>query len=178
MITKKRMLFASSLLLGFCSFGVTTFEPEPDADASSTEVMTDRCSGEVAFTPVYNTAPTTHGTSILKRGHDGYSPETTINVKPANDGMVRWWCHSTIGNFFDPGTWIINASSKAVEGCLLSVATPVELGKAGQCTKVISVSSTAFDGWTPEESRCKNHSGHLRVRLGPDRLLTTECLDP
>lgn len=176
MITMKKFFFAGSALLGLCSFSATTFAPEASADADSTEVMTDRCSGEVAFTPVYNTAPTTHGTVILKRQHDGYSPETTVNVTPATDGHVRWWCHSTEGNVFDPGTWVLNTSSKALTGCLLSIATPIEAGKVGQCAKVITVSSSAFDGWTPEESRCKNHSGHLRARLGPDRLLTTECL--
>ncbi|MEO7110075.1 MAG: hypothetical protein ABI183_06530 [Polyangiaceae bacterium] len=175
MITKKRVLFATSLLLGLCSFSVTTFEP--DADAGGTEVMTDRCSGEVAFSPGYM-SPASHGTLVLKRQHDGYSPETTLTVKPNDSGFVRWWCHSTEGNVFDPGTWRISSNTTAFEGCLLSVVQPIVSDKVnvGQCARSIKVSSSAFDGWTPEESRCKNHTGHLRVRLGPDRLLTTECL--
>jgi hypothetical protein len=176
MITKKRVLVAASMLLGLCSFSVTTLEP--DADAGGTEVMTDRCSGEVAFTPGYGVTPLSHGSVVLKRQHDGYSPETTLTVKPNDSGQVRWWCHSTEGNFFDPGTWRITSNSNAFSGCLLSLVQPISSDQVnvGQCAKSIKVSSSAFDGWTPEQSRCKNHGGHLRVRLGPDRLLTTECL--
>lgn len=31
-------------------------------------------------------------------------------------------------------------------------------------------------GWTPERSRCGDHSTRIRARLGSDRLRQTECL--
>jgi hypothetical protein len=33
-----------------------------------------------------------------------------------------------------------------------------------------------FAGWTPERSRCGDHSTRIRARMGPDRLLQTEYL--
>ena len=38
---------------------------------ASPEVLTDRCSGEVAFTPTYDRNPTDHGSVILKRAARG-----------------------------------------------------------------------------------------------------------
>jgi hypothetical protein len=145
------------------------------------EVMTDRCSGEVAFTKSYNGKPTDPGTIILKRNGE-HSPWTTVNVKTGDGGHVRWWCHSTIGNVFDPGTWRVHIDGNAITACLLSAGEAVvddgaTSGDAlSKCKKAIKITSSAFQGWTPERSRCNNKSGHLKARLGPDRLLQTECL--
>ncbi len=46
----------------------------------------------------------------------------------------------------------------------------------GACAKAIKITSSAFQGWTAERSRCDNRSRKMRARLGPDRKLETECL--
>ena len=145
------------------------------SSAASREVLTDRCSGEVAFTPTFDGKPTAHGSVILKRGGDGYSPVSTFSVKTDKDGYVRWWCHSTIGNVFDPGTWRVRVDGAALFACLVSPGVPVDATNAA-CQQSVKIGSAAFDGWTPERSRCGDHSTKLQARLGPDRLLTTECL--
>ena len=166
----KKAICGSILLVGVLAIH--------ESSANSPEVLTDRCSGEVAFTPTYESNPTTHGTVVLKRGHDGYSPVSTFTVKPDKDGEIRWWCHSTTGNVFDPGTWRVHVEGNALIGCLLSPLAPVspDGATAASCKKVVKLGSSSFEGWTPERSRCKDHSSKLQARLGPDRLLTTECL--
>jgi hypothetical protein len=143
------------------------------------EVLTDRCSGEVAFTLSHDGKPTDPGTVILKRTKSGNSPFMAVTVKPDKDGYIRWWCHSTTGNVFDPGTWRVHVDNKQLGACLLSIDEAlVTDGMSGspKCQKVVKISSSAFDGWTPERSRCANHGGKLKARLGANRLLQTECL--
>jgi hypothetical protein len=168
------------VVVGLCAalVGVCVFH---ETRADGPEVMTDRCSAEVAFPPSYDANPLTHGTAVLKRGKDGYSPWTTFTRKTGDDGFVRWWCHSTTGDTFDPGTWRVHVDASGVAACLMSVgAAVVTDGTASptlaSCIKVIKIGSSAFDGWTAERSRCGNHSTKFRARLGPDRLLQTECL--
>jgi hypothetical protein len=170
MITIKRVLVVAPVL-------GTLFVLQA-ASAGSHEILTDRCSGEVAFTPRFDENPTAHGTVILKRQSDGYSPVSSFHVTPDKDGNVRWWCHSTIGNVFDPGTWRVHVDGKALLGCLVSPVAPIDHDgiAAGKCLKTVKISSTSFQGWTPERSRCKDHSTKLTARLGPDRVLTTECM--
>jgi hypothetical protein len=159
----------------------------PDAPPSGgvagvSETMTDRCSEEVAFPPSYDAGPLAHHTIVLKRDpKTGYSPWTTFTRNLGDDGHVRWWCHSTKGNTFDLGTWRIHVDAGGISACLMSVAAAVETDGAAaaglaSCLKVIKIGSSAFMGWTPERSRCGDHSTHFRVRLGPDRLLETQCL--
>ena len=144
----------------------------------SNEIMTDGCSAEVAFVPNYDARPNAHGTIILKRGADGRTQWTRpFTVKTGDDGHIRWWCHSTIGNEFDPGTWRIHVSEKEITACLDEVFSSDKSTKGDPaCKKMIKLGSSAFEGWTPERSRCGNHSTRIRARLGPDRLLETECL--
>jgi hypothetical protein len=171
------------VLGALAAFGVTgtMSTSESVAVAGEHEVMIDRCSGEVAFTPTYDANPTTHGTVVLKRGANGYSPWTTFTRQTGDDGHVRWWCHSTTGNVFDPGTWRVSVDASGVAACLVSVGAAVASDGAASpavtsCLKTIKLGSSAFHGWTPERSRCGDHSTKFRARLGPDRLLETECL--
>jgi hypothetical protein len=149
----------------------------PAAAAPASETMTDRCSAEVAFVPAYDAHPNAHGTIILKRDKEGHTAwSRPFTVKTGDDGHIRWWCHSTIGNEFDPGTWRINVNEKEITACLEEVFTDKPPQGNPDCKKAIKLSSSAFAGWTPERSRCGNHSTRIRARLGPDRLLQTECL--
>jgi hypothetical protein len=149
---------------------------ENEAEATPPETLTDRCSGEVAFPPTYGQVPTVHGTAVLKRGADGYSPWTTFTAQPDGSGHIRWYCHSTIGNAFDVGTWRIHVDASGAFACLLAATGSVDANVTTSCLKSISVSSSAFQGWTPEQSRCQTGSNYFRARLGPDRLLQTQCL--
>ncbi len=137
------------------------------------EVMTDRCSAEVAIVPSYADRPDTEGTIILKRAKNGTTDWTPpLTVKLGNSGHIRWWCHSTTFNAFDPGTWRIKE---------LVVGTKCEIfadGKPESCRPdaSIQIGTSAWKGWTPERSRCSNRSRKIRARLGPGRLLQIECL--
>ena len=66
-----------------------------------------------------------HGTVILKRKEGGESPAVSFNARLGDDGHVRWWCHSTKGNMFDPGTWRVHVDAAGITGCLLSVGATV-----------------------------------------------------
>ena len=156
--------------------GATYMKTSPAKNAHSLparEVMTDRCSAEVAIVPSYADRPDTEGTIILKRAKDGTTDWTPpLTVKLGNSGHIRWWCHSTTGNVFDPGTWRIRE---------LQVGTKCEIfadGTPGSCRPDggLKLGSSAWKGWTPERSRCDNRSKTIRARLGPDRLLQIECL--
>jgi hypothetical protein len=149
---------------------------EKGAEATPPETLTDRCSGEVAFPPTFGDAPTAHATAILKRGSDGYSPWTTFKAQPDGSGHIRWYCHSTVGNVFDVGTWRVHVDSKGAAACLLASTGFVDTTVATACLKSVSIGSSAFQGWTPEQSRCTGFSNYFKARLGPDRLLQTECL--
>jgi hypothetical protein len=149
---------------------------ETEAEATPPETLTDGCSGEVAFPPTYDQLPTTPGTAVLKRGPDGYSPWTTFRAQPDGSGHVRWYCHSTIGNVFDVGTWRVHVDASGAFACLLAATGSVDANVTTSCLKSISVGSSAFQGWTPERSRCVTGSNYFRARLGPDRLLQTQCL--
>jgi hypothetical protein len=135
------------------------------------EVMTDRCSGEVAFPSGYYVHPSEPGTFILKRDYTGYSEEISILVGTGKGGRIRWYCHSTTGNFLDPGTWVVN-SGKVIEKCDVGDGGSVSCGTSGS----IGVSQYDFGDWTAEQSRCNNHTGSIVARLGPNRRLTIECM--
>jgi hypothetical protein len=149
---------------------------------ASNEIMTDRCSNLVAFPPTYDGKPNANGTVILSRGTNGWSAwSAPFKVSTGDSGHVRWWCHSTIGNVFDLGTITASFDPGGIVGCVGAIGTTVVTEGSGAaslaaCTRLIKFGSSAWKGWTPERSRCGNHSTRLRARLGPDRLLQTECL--
>ncbi len=141
--------------------------------APAGEVMTDRCSAEVAFVPTFNARPDSPGTIILKRGRDGrtnWTPPFTVGL--GGSGHIRWWCHSTTGNMFDPGTWRITDLMVGTKCEIFADGTPENCHPDGS----IKFGSSAWNGWTPERSRCGNRSRKIRARLGPKRLLQIECL--
>jgi hypothetical protein len=136
------------------------------------EVMTDRCSKEVAVVPSYNASPGTPGTVFLARNASGntlWTPPFRVGLD--GSGHIRWWCHSTTGNIFDPGTWRLTGGSVA-ENCTEGASGEWDCSPTGS----VSLGSSAQNGWTPERSRCDNHSKLIRARLGPNRLLQIECL--
>lgn len=141
--------------------------------AHANEIMTDRCSAEVAIVPSFDDRPDTIGTIILKRQPNGstdWSPPFTVRLR--RSGHIRWWCHSTTGNFFDPGTWRIKDLSVGVGCKTFADGQPESCGPAPG----IKLGSSAWNGWTPERSRCGNRTNKIRARLGPGRLLQIECL--
>lgn len=138
------------------------------APASANEVMTDRCQGDVSFPPTYDLAPTVTGSMTVTRGGSGggrWSP--AIRQQIDRDGHIRWWCHSTTGNWADPGTWTVDDAGGTYT-----------CNDNGDCTLAGNASAHPVDiqGWTAERSRCENHSNTFRARLGTDRLLEIECL--
>ena len=95
--------------------------------SAKNEVMTDRCSAEVAIVPSYGDKPNTPGTVLLQRGPDGRTEWTPpFTVRLSNAGRIRWWCHSTRGNWLDPGTWRVkNVDAEGVVKCLTGVGAAV-----------------------------------------------------
>lgn len=159
-------------VLACCGFVLTGLMPRPAAAAN--EVMVDRCSNEVSIVS-WGAVPGSNNAILLKRGANGESPWTpAFRVTTSDGGHIRWWCHSTTGNAFDPGTWRITNIS-AGYGCDLYAD-----GSTTNChpNGDLKVGSSAWNGWTPERSRCGNRSGRIRARLSRDRKLLIECLSP
>jgi hypothetical protein len=153
------------------------------ASLAHAEVMTDRCSAAVAFAPNYDAArPLMKGAIVLQRGKNGWSAwSAPFEVQTSEDGFIRWWCHSTIGNTFDLGTTHVSFNAGGVIGCLTAVGAAVLSDGTGApslagCAQAVTFKTSAVNGWTPERSRCDSHSHRIRARLGPDRLLQTQCL--
>ncbi len=141
--------------------------------ASANEVMTDRCSAEVAIVPSYDVGPDTPGTIVLKRDASGNTSWTPpFRVRLGGSGHIRWWCHSTSGNMFDPGTWRIQELQVGTKCEIYADGSPQSCRPDGG----IKLGSSAWNGWTPERSRCDNRSTLVRARLGNNRLLQIECL--
>lgn len=143
------------------------------APAHARETMTDRCSAEVAIVPAFGDRPDTIGTIILKRQPNGttdWTPPFTVQLSSA--GRIRWWCHSTTGNAFDPGTWRIKDLRVGVGCQIFPDGTPENCGPAPD----IKLGSSVWNGWTAERSRCGNRTNRIRARLGPGRLLQIECV--
>ncbi|PYX92607.1 MAG: hypothetical protein DMG67_06345 [Acidobacteria bacterium] len=141
--------------------------------AHAGETMTDRCSSEVAIVPAFGDQPDTIGTIILKRGPNGttdWTPPFTVQLSSV--GRIRWWCHSTTGNAFDPGTWRVKDLKVGVGCQIFADGQPESCGPAPD----IKLGSSVWNGWTPERSRCGNRSNRIRARLGTGRLLQIECL--
>jgi len=137
------------------------------------EVMKDRCSAEVAIVPSYNARPDTPGTVLLKRDANGGTNWTRpFRVQLGGSGHIRWWCRSTTGNMFDVGTWRIQDLQFGTK-CELNADNSAERCKPDA---KIKVGSSAWEGWTPERSRCGDRSTMIRARLGSNRLLQIECL--
>ena len=145
----------------------------PLSPASAREVMTDRCSAEVAIVPSYDALPQTPGAIIIKRGPNGSTDWTPpFTVRLGSSGHIRWWCHSTSGNVFDPGTW-------RIDNVEIGTKCEVNADFSQQSCRPdgnIKLGSSAWNGWTPERSRCNDRSVKIRARLGPNRLLQIECL--
>lgn len=174
----RRAILVALILGSACFLSTGIGLSNSSAAALSNEIMTDRCSAEVAFVPAYGARPNAHGAIILKRSSNGSTPwSRPFAVKLGDDGHIRWWCHSTIGNALDAGTWRISVKGNEISACLEEVFD-IDNDKKGNpdCKKMIKLGSSAFEGWTPERSRCGNHSTRIRARLRPDRLLETECL--
>ncbi|MBV8549854.1 MAG: hypothetical protein JOY54_01040 [Acidobacteriaceae bacterium] len=171
-------------------FGWMTWTPQQPVTVETfdtvSETMTDRCSSDVSFPSVYGGGPLAAGSTVLQRGADGYSHWTPIfSAGLDGSGHVRWWCHSTTGNAFDPGTWRVRDDKLA---CTLSGGGQDSGGGSGQpsssanvkidCTTTVNLVAVDANGWTAEQSRCNDHSSFFRARLGPDRLLEIMCAHP
>jgi hypothetical protein len=176
---KQLLPFLIATLVACGSEDVDPEEMEEDSTeqaalaVKASERMTDRCSAEVAIVPSYNDGPATPGTIILKRDASGGTAWTApFNIKLGGSGHIRWWCHSTTGNVFDPGTWRVDE---------LYVGTTCDADENGlpsncRVKPKIKLGSSAWEGWTAERSRCNDRSTKVRARLGKDRLLQIECL--
>lgn len=147
---------------------------------SANEVMTDRCSRDVAFVPNYDDNPGTPGTIVLTRATTAWTPDIKVGT---SSGYIRWWCNNTQGNFADIGTWRPEFDPVETVACItggigLIINPNSTNGKTvlGQCAGAVTkIGSSAWQGWTPERSRCRNRSTKIRARLGSDRLLQIEC---
>lgn len=155
---------------------VTTYDHSP-------ETLTDRCSGDVAFPPVFGGPPIGPNTVGLVRGADGYTDWTPIFQVGLDDGgRVRWYCHSTTGNFLDPGTWRLRDPGGVAcqfngSGTIASDKSKNAGSGTSSCSTTVNVVSSDSAGWTAEQSRCNDHTNMFRARLGPDRLLETLCVE-
>ncbi len=177
-----------------CSF-IATSTLSMVSPAAAGEVMTDRCSSEVAIAPSYNAQPMTTGALVLTRNANGETPwSKPFRVQTGGGGLtgsgfIRWWCHSTTGNVFDPGTWRPEFDFAKLGICVADGIGVIfgdenkqKADKSSQdivknCLGAVKkLGSSAKNGWTAERSRCDNRSTLIRARLGTNRLLQIECL--
>lgn len=182
----KRFVFLAAITFSILS----TVSP-----AAAGEMMTDRCSSEVAIVPSYDDQPMTAGTVLLTRDENGETPwSKPFRVKTGGGGLtgsgfIRWWCHSTTGNLFDPGTWRPEFDFAKLGVCVAdgiglvfgdeknTTVDPKSKDIVKNCLGAVKkIGSSAKQGWTPERSRCDNRSTLVRARLGSNRLLQIECL--
>ena len=157
--------------------------PQPDGYM---EVLLEACSAAVSIPRAgYDQSPLSQGAIIIHRdqsGNTGWTPP--FRVQLGDSGRIRWWCDSTTGNWADPGTWRIHVEAGGLTACLVSVAagavaTVATGGKASPaaiaagtlgCGKSITISSSAVNGWTAEQSRCTDRSNLIRARLTSDQV--------
>ena len=141
------------------------------------ELLKDQCGADIAIVPSYNARPDAPGTVFLRRaGNPDTNWTQPFQVATSPDGFIRWWCHSTTGNFLDLGTWRAEGSGRF--GCM-----DTGDGGAAFCYGRGDVQffpgASAWRGWTPERSRCDSRSHTIRARLGPEdgkRRFFMECL--
>jgi hypothetical protein len=139
-----------------------------------TETMIDRCSNDVMISRTYDAtfSTTMEGLGLRRPNADTYS-EWSALMPVSGNSHIRWWCHSTTGNLFDPGTWRIGAD-QAAKQCTGPWYDP----STWTCEIRRQLGSSAVDGWTPERSRCgSSGTKAIQARLGPDRLLEIRCLE-
>jgi hypothetical protein len=164
----KRIFGRSLALLAWVAAVFCSQALLPEA-AFANEVMTDRCSGDVAFPRTYDGF--LDGAFILTRGPGQQSNWSfPISQTLDGDGHIRWWCHSTTGNWLDPGTYTFSGGATYACG---------DSNGSQNCTIIPDLPSgnpVDATGWTAERSRCSDHSNVFRAVLGPDRLLQIECL--
>lgn len=167
-VSRPAIVFAT---LAVAAIGLTVYRGTR-AEAKVTETMTDRCSKEVVISPVYNNAFPPVGGIALKRGPDGWTPWS--QRMPVNGHTwIRWWCHSTTGNMFDPGTYRI---TNIYIGASVQLNPDTGMIAVDPSVKPQVMSVSGSSGWTPERSRCDSSSTRsISARLGPDRLLQMRC---
>lgn len=154
--------------------------------ANAGEVMNDHCSSRVAIpTTGYNAKPDEPGTVILIPAESGWTPWTQpFTITKAGGGHIRWWCNSTKGNPFDLGTYSFKFDLPETLRCAAQIGGKVVAGSDVEPEDLRCVSdsvkikpgASAYNGWTPERSRCGDRSNLIRARMGPSRRLQIECL--
>lgn len=178
----KSLMTISAMIIGVL-FTANTASAGP-------EIMRDRCTANVAIpTTGYGNRPDSPGTVILTRPASGYSEWTSpFTVRKGKGGRIRWWCASTIGNWADIGTYRVKFDLPKALKCAAEVGATVyrksetgekvEVGDFKCLTSAVHVKpgASAYNGWTPERSRCGNRSNLIQARLGPNRLLQIKCL--
>lgn len=173
-------VLACAAVLGAASVSLST------VDAHAGEVMNDRCSSRVAIpTTGYGEKPDAPGTIILVPPASGYTNWTApFTVQKGSRGHIRWWCNSTIGNWADLGTYRFKFDLPKGLRCAAQIGAsvvagdevkPEDLRCVADAIKV-KAGASAYNGWTPERSRCSNRSNYIRARMGPNSRLQIECL--
>lgn len=140
------------------------------------ETMTDGCSGDVVISRTYSNSfnPQSIDGLYLKRDASG-NTQWSGQMPVSGHTYIRWWCHSTTGNWADPGTWRLNGGYIGTD-----CKGDWDQGSVNSCkpTGSIDLGSSAVEGWTPERSRCSsNRTQFISARLGRDRLLQIQCIE-
>ncbi|AEV85659.1 hypothetical protein ACWT_4637 [Actinoplanes sp. SE50] len=130
------------------------------------EMMVERCSGDVYISSAYNDRFPPAGGIYLKRSGEAFTPWSPP-MPVAGHTFIRWWCHSTTGNWLDPGTWRIDGVNAHVD---------CDYDSCSLGTGATRFYTFDVNGWTAERSRCGDPAtAAISARLGPQRLLLIEC---
>jgi hypothetical protein len=131
------------------------------------ETLTDRCSRDVIIVSNYDDGLFGIPSLFLSRemvDSTGYTPWFSLSI---SSRRIRWFCHSTTGNIFDPGTWdgffVGVKCNDDGSGCRPS-------GGGHSLGPILNPRE-----WTAERSRCPSGTTYIEARLGPNRLLQMRC---
>ncbi|TVZ41865.1 repeat uncharacterized protein DUF346 [Alteromonadaceae bacterium 2753L.S.0a.02] len=155
------------------------------SSTSFAETLTDRCSGDVAIAPTYESSVDAPGTLILNRSNVDSGWSLPIKIKTSEGGIItgggfiRWFCKSTTNNWLDPGTWSLDGLSLGVTKCDNN-GQYEDYSGGGVCSgsDYVNFGGINKNEWTAERSRCSNGTNKIRVKLGADRKLNIQCLEP
>lgn len=158
---------------------IAALEAQVAGATTISETMTDRCSGDVFISQYYDdelNLNELNGIILRRTPGEAYYTDWSSKVPVNGHTWIRWWCHSTTGNWADPGTWRITGGIVALD-CI----GDWDQGSVESCRpggSIDDLGSSARQGWTPERSRCdSDNTQAISARLGRNRLLEIRCLE-
>lgn len=151
------------------------------ANTEAGELIENHCAATVSIPASFTGHPADNGAVVLQRSQNNETTDWTppFQVKPGNEGRIRWWCNSTKWNPFT-----LNNTPK-IKGAIGNCVATTQVASSGntreaaddiKCPTPSRSKSLQWESWTKESARCDDDSTWIRARLEANRLLLIECL--